>query len=468
MKAPNFNLGNPDRLARKLVVATLGSLWVRLAGMFVSLLVGVQMARYLGPAEYGSYGTMMAVVTMLMVPAQFGMPQLATRDISIFVTKGAMDDAKGAMIWFTAAVFGISGVFALAGIAGCLIWAAEAKESLALTCYWGLASIPLLTLGNLGVAMMRGFHRVVAAQIFDALVRPAIIAVLLFVALAAFGRLDASGAMAVQMIAAAATLGLCAWSLWRLTPRELKRAKTVARWRAWAASAVPMTGTELLRALDGQYAVLIFGALASLHDVGIFRLALTVSGLIGLPSTLVNLVVMPYVAQLYASSDTKRLQLIASGSAFAMFASTLIVTIALVLVGKPVIALVFGNTFRDSWLPLVVISVAYTIHGFFGSGTVILNMTGHERAVTRAHAAGLAVGIGLTLALYGLCGTSAAAIAMVASEIVKGGILWNVARNKLSLDSAAISAIRRPDGTGSPQEALILNFRHFLQIGGRR
>ena len=444
MKISNLNFGHPESLARKLIVAMLGSAGARLLGVFLSFLVGLQLARYMGPTEYGRYGTVMALVTMLLVPAQLGLPQLATREISVFVTRGASNEAKGTLVWFTAVVFGASAIIALASALIYMAWATEPSDSVAHTYYWGLASIPLFALSNLGVGMLRGYHRVVVAQLFDVLFRPAIFALLLFVIGVISVRLDAASAMAMQTIAAVMTLGLCFWSLFRLTPRQIKRGKPVAQWRAWAAFAAPTTGTEFLRTIDGQYAILIFGALASLHEVGIYRVALAVAAFITLPSAVLSLVIMPYVAQLYSSGDLRKLQMIAGGSAFALFVTMLIATVTLVLVGKPAITLVFGNAYRDSWLPLVVISGAYTISGFFGSSTIILMMTGFERAVTLAYAVGVAVGVSLTLALYGRFGINGAAIAMLGSELVRSGILWSVARDKLGLDISAFSAIFGP------------------------
>lgn len=453
MRVSKFNLGDPESLARKLVVATLGSAGVRLAGAFLAFLVGLQLARYMGPTEYGSYGTVMAIVTMLIVPAQLALPQLVTRDISVFVTEGALDKAKGTLVWFTAVVFGASAIIAATAAVIGMAWAKEPNETLVRAYYWGLASIPLFALSNLGVGMLRGYHRVVGAQVFDVLFRPAIFAILLFVVGALSVHLDAAVAMAMQTVAAAMTLGLCIWSLWRLTPLQVRRAKAVAQWRAWATFAAPTTGTELLRTIEAQYAILIFGLLTSLHEVGVFRVSLAVSVFVGLPAALITLVIMPYVAQLHSSGDHRKLQMIASSSAFAMFASTLITTVALALVGKPAIALLFGNAYRDSWLPLVVISGAHTISSFFGSSTIILMMTGCERAVTRAYLAGLIVGVGLTLALYDLCGINAAGIAMVASALVRGGMMWGVARDKLGLDTSAISALFGPARFSSLERA---------------
>ena len=84
-----FNLADRQSLGRKLIGATVGGAGVRVLGTAMSFFVGVQLARSLGPTGYGKYGTIMAVVSLLLVPAQLALPVLATRDISVFTSQSA-------------------------------------------------------------------------------------------------------------------------------------------------------------------------------------------------------------------------------------------------------------------------------------------------------------------------------------------------------------------------------------------
>ena len=144
----------------------------------------------------------MAVAALLTVPAQLGLPQLATREISVSMTQGALDEAKGTLVWFTVSVLVASAIIAVTAAAIGIAWATAPNASLVRTYYWGLAGIPLFALCNLGIGMLRGYHRQVDAQLLDALLQPAIFAILLFVMIAVSARLDAAGAMAMRTIAA--------------------------------------------------------------------------------------------------------------------------------------------------------------------------------------------------------------------------------------------------------------------------
>lgn len=441
LKIPSFSLGDRGSLARKLVVETLGSTGVRMLGTLASFLVGVQLARYMGPAEYGRYGTVMALVAMLATAGQLGLPQLATRDISVFLARNSSSEAKGVLVWLPTSVLLASGIISLVSTVIYIVWTGEHNGPTASTYYWGFGNISLFALGALGVGMLRGYEQIVSAQFFDAILRPGVFALFLFLTSVASVRLNATLAMSLQAATGVVTVGLCFWSLWRLTPPHIKRAKAVAQWRQWAAFATTMTGNELLRILDGQYAILIFGMVASLHDVGIFRVSLSISIFVLLPGTVIATVIMPYAAQLHSAGDIEKLQMIATNASLVLFVSGLLATLAVALFGQPAITLAFGAAYQQSWLPLLVIAAAYAVSSFFGSCTVILLMTGCERAVTIAYTVGLVVGVGLTLALYGVFGITAAAVAMGVAGLVRGVMMWKVARDRLSVDTSAGSAI---------------------------
>lgn len=441
MRLP-LNLGDRSSLARQLVAATLGSATVRIVGMAMTFLIGVQLSRYLGPGGYGVYGTVMAVVALLLMPAQLGLPQIMTRDIPAAMAERDFTKVKGALIWFTLFVLLASSVLVTLGIVGFRLLCGEQSALPYAAYYWGLAAVPLFALSSLAAGVLRGFHRVVSAQFYDALFRPATFACLIFLIGSQTGGLSPASALALQVISISIALALSIWQILVCMTAEVRNASVVKRPSGWLTSAGPITGTEIIRALDGQYAVLLLGILATIEDVGLFRVALSAAVLFGLPSTLINLVVMPYVAQLNASSDQPRLQLLATSSALAMLAGTLSMTAVIYLFGAPLIAFVFGEAFRSAWPVLVALAIAYSINAFFGSSAIILNMSGQERMVTIAYLCGLATGIALSCVLIGPLGIVGCGVALMGSEFVKGAILWRTAFRRMDIDIAATSVIR--------------------------
>jgi len=440
MAALPFNLSSRGGLARQLVSATLGGAIVRIAGMALTFLVGVQLARHLGPEGYGIYGTVMAVVLIMLVPAQMGLHALAIRDISVAMATRDFGAAKGAIMWFSVAIAVAS--LLVGGIGAGITLLFGSPDKLNTHAYlWGCITVPLMAVSTLGVSILRGFNRVLTAQLYDALLRPSLLAVAIFTATLAFSSFDASTAVALQAATSAGALFITVLKVVSLLTSEITQATSKARPDEWRRSAMSITGTEIVRTVDGQYAVFLVGMLASLHDAGIFRVALATAGFIGLPLTLINLVVMPYIAQFHATDDVKRLKMIVSGAAIFTFGSTLLIALASAAFGEVMLAKVFGTAYRDGWSILMLLSLGFAVNGFFGSLGGLLNMTGHERVVTSAFALGFMFNLIMSITLFSLLGVDAVGVAFIGSELLKGIFMQRVARRKLKIDSTAISGI---------------------------
>lgn len=444
------DMANPHGLSRRLAHAVGVSFAVRVIGMGLTFATGVQLARYMGPEQFGIYAAVIAVAALLTVPAQFGLPQLITREVSVGLATDEPARVKGALVWFTATIIAAAVLMMAIGWFGIKLWPWPKVEALTAAYAWSLATIPMAALIALGLGALRGFHRVVSAQVYEALLRPGLMAVLLLAMFLLSGQMSAATAIAVQLAAGLASLCFIIWHVLRITPTAV-RAATAQRTEAeWLRSALPMTGTEVMRTIDGQYPVLLIGALATLGDLGIFRVALAVSALIGFLATAVNLVIMPHIAQLFAERKIRQLELIAVASAAVVVAGAAAMTLGLYLVGRPLIGWAFGEAFIPAWTPLLLIAVSYIINGMFGSAAMILNMCGEETKLAQIYLVGPVVGIAFTLALFPWLGVSAMAAGMIASECAKGIWMTLVARRKLGIRASLLSIgtvfARRPAG----------------------
>ena len=427
----------PVGLRRQLLQAFVGSAGVRLAGVGAAFIVGVQLARYLGPADYGVYGSVIAYVTIAAVVAQFGMPQLLARELAFVETAEAATRAKGALIYFPLAALALSLVVVVAIFAMRQYWPPLLLGLSANAIIFGLSIVPLVALVNVGVGSLYGLHRAASAQMQDALVRPGVFGCILFgLAYLAGIRVDAAVAIVSQAAACVVSALICAAVVVRSLPAAVLQAPPAADPAGWRRSATPMALTELLRTVDGQLPILILGALVSASDVGHYRVALAIAGFVGLPSTLVNLILMSQFARFHRANDTKMIQRLAGLSAAANFAAASALTLAVFLFGKPVISLLFGAAYLPSWEIVCIISLGYCIDGLFGSVGVLLNMCGQERLLTRTFALGLVAGLLVALALIPKFGIAGMAWGTVCAHVVLGVLNWRAATRTLGIDTS--------------------------------
>lgn len=422
----------PERggLLRRLLTALAGSAGLRLIGLAATFLVGVKLARSLGPEGYGVYGTLMAMVMIAAVPIQFGLPQMVTREVSRIHDAAEAHRALG----LVAGAGLLIGAFALALAVALGACFPPMDPTFSASMGWALLLIPGTAWVNLVVSTIRGLHQVVSAQFYDVVLRPVVFGLALWMLAEAPSVEAAVGLHAGAMML---TLVACLVHLKRAWPYPADTRGLALPGLDTIRVAVPFAGTEVLRVLDAQYTVLLLGVIGPLDDVGVFRVALSLAAFLSLPYTLVNVVVMPYLSRFHAQSDRTRLELVASGASVAIFGATLLGVLAFLVVGPGGIEYFFGDGFAGAWSALALMGLGFCLRAYFGSAAMVLNMCGEEKEVARTFGISLGAGVVMVLALHPWLGLYAAAMAVIASEIGRGVIFWRLAHRRLSIDVSA-------------------------------
>src|SRR5688572_30631473 len=134
--------------------------------------VAVVLARALGPEGYGVYSYVYALVLLMAIPAEFGLATLVVRETAKAGALGQWGTVRGVWLWASSAAGILAVVFAAVG--GSLAWLFADRFSTAqlATFGWGLALVPLMALGNLRGAALRGLGRVVTGQLPEGVLRP--------------------------------------------------------------------------------------------------------------------------------------------------------------------------------------------------------------------------------------------------------------------------------------------------------
>lgn len=423
-------IGLRGRLGREILRAAIGSAGVRLIGTAMAFGVGVQLARYLGPEQYGLYGTIMALVALLAVPCQFGFTQLAIRDLAVHSSRTDMPSFKGSIVGLSAGVIAAT-LLTLIVTSAVLYWVPLLPTERSIYA-WLLLIVPIYALISFGTGALRGMGNVVLATSFDALLRPALFAGALFLVMHSVGTLSTAHALGLNMLTAAMTMVLMVLAIIRYMPSHLGDQAGIYRPRTWLAASVPMFSTELLRTLDAQVGIMLIGFNAIPAETGYFRVAAATALFFGLPITIINLIVAPYVARFYALGEKRRLQLLMAGATIASTVGTGSLVAVLFVAGAPLVVAVFGSEYREAWTPIVILALAHLASALCGSNQALLNMAHEEGSVTIGFLLGLAFTIVLSLVLVDRYGASGVAIAMLAGSVSRS--LFMSWRAKARLD----------------------------------
>lgn len=422
-----------------LVRSVAGSGAVQLGGMVASFLVGVQLARGLGVTGYGYYGIATAVITLATIPGNFGIPKLVTREVAAAQSRKDPALMFGVLRWADRICGSLSALIAMAMAVGSFIAWRNGSPVLGLTILLGAPMVALLPLSEIRGAALRGLHRVVLGQLSSVLLRPLAMSIVLFSLFSAGIAIGAPTVMALNSVVAVFAFVLTARWLARSLPAKQAAAPSLDA-RGWLATSIPMALGDIISMLQRQMAVLLLGILASPAEVGLFRVSIATAAVVAVPVAVVNIVVLPMFSRLHSEGDAARLQRLVTACAVVQFGGVLLLSLPLLLAPGPLLGLVFGSSYVPASDTIRVLTTGMIISSSFGPNAALLNMTGHERRVTRAVSVAVCVNVVVIALAAPRWGSLGAAIGVLAGQICWNILLWLDARRRLSLETSIAGA----------------------------
>ena len=436
---------------RRFAVGFLGSVGVKLAATGLGFGVTVALVRLLGPEEFGTYSYVFALMFLLAVPAQLGLPPLALRETAAAQVRGDHGRMRGILIWSLVAILLSSAGLFLVTLGALALHPGLIGAELRPTFYWGLLTVPLLAFMMVFGTILRGLRRIVLGQIPNDVLRPALFLGFILVMLAAGIGGSAETAMLLHAVAAAAALGASAVLLVRVFPRASEPgAPAVFETRAWLLAILPLAFSAGMQQILKRVDVVMLGALGSdMVAVGAYRVAVQYAMLLLFFQSALNMVMGPYAARLKAASDRAALQQLTTLTARLGFATAAAIGALFLLYGEPMVTIVFGAEYRAAALPLRILAAGYMVVGFFGPPALLLNMAGHERVSAQGVALALGANVVLNALLIPTLGMVGAAAATGSSLVLWKVFLWWKVRRLMGVDSAAFAFLPAPSAASA-------------------
>jgi len=422
--------------------AGIGTLGVKVGNTLLLLAISVTLARILGAEKYGIYTYVLAWVTILGIPAQIGLPNLLVREIAAYQAKEQWSLISGLLRWAFQAVFILA--IALVFVAALIAWEMSEHmggEQLA-TFGWGLVLLPVIALGEVRGGALRGLRKVVQGLLPEKILCPAVFFLMLLGAkllMYPAMPLTPSATMFLYVLSAAVAFVIGVWFLIRSIPPSTKKAIPKYDRMRWLASAIPLSLIAGVSLINSQTDIVMLGVFMENKDVGIYRVAIQTSALIGFGLQSINLAIAPYFSRLYASGEVTRLQRVVTASARAILAFAIPIVLALVFFGAEILNLVFGPDFTPAYGPMLILAGGCLVDAAAGSVALLLNMTGFERITARGLALTSVVNIFLNFCLIPLYGTRGAALATACSTVMWNIMLWKAVRKHVGIDSTAFA-----------------------------
>jgi O-antigen/teichoic acid export membrane protein len=427
-------------LRTQLLRAARGSVLLRIVALGATMSTSVVLARALGPVAYGVYAYVFAVITLLALPSQVGIPTLLVRETAKAQVSEDWPRLKGLWKWATRTILSTSLFIALAG-AGFLMWqGGRIDRDLRWTLSAGLVLVPLIALGDARGAALRGLRKIVSGQLPETVLRPLLLVLFVGLAWKSGGAVSAHAAMALHALAAMLAFLVGGAILWRVRPQGVAVARAdLSGASEWWHAALPLALISGLQVAGNQSGVILLGMFRPDAEVGFYKVATSAATLALFGLQTANLVIAPHIARLHAIGDRARLQRLATMGALASGALTLPVFLAFLLGGRWLINLLYGPGFAGAYGPLLLLSAGQVVNAMFGSVGLLLNMTGHERQAARWLAVSAVCNVLLGVLLVPWMGMVGAAMASVVSILVWNLSFWRIARRELDVDGSVFS-----------------------------
>lgn len=408
----------------QLIRSGAGSLVVKIANVSLSFLVAITLARTLGADGYGVFAFAMALVWILAIPAQVGIPQVVLRETAKAAVLEDWALMRGLWWWSTRIVLAFSAILLLVGF-GVLYVTYDTMDSIrANTLAVAFLLIPLLALGNLRGAALRGLHHVVLGQLPEAVLRPGglllVIAIVVFAAPSSM--LTPPMAMSINAAVATGAFGVGAWMLWTARPtgvraNPLPKTESTYWWRA----SVPLALTGGVQLINSQADIVILGIFRTNEEVGIYQAVVQSALLITFVLTAANQVLAPYFSRLYTAGDLVRLKkLVKITVRIASLFATALASVFIVF-SEDILTGLFGVAFAAGGIALSILALGQLVNVVIGPVAVLLNMTGHEKSTMIGVGAAAAANIIMNLLLIPKFGMAGAAISTACTLAA-----WNI------------------------------------------
>lgn len=428
-----------DGLKATLMRGGLVSLFIKIIGLILSLVTAIVLARILGPEQYGIYSYVLAIVSILAIPATFGLPSLIVRETAKAEVKQDWGKMRGLWSWSNGIAVSLSVTIAL--ITLFILWLSRNNltQTQLLTYIWGVAFIPLSAMAALRGASLRGLRKVIQGQLPEQVLKPCLFAILLalVVGLGPY-KFSADTAMMLNVVSFGVVFIVGAWLLVRAKPKELNTANREFEKKAWIGSVAPLAMISGLEIIITQTDIVMLGWFKEPADVGLYRVSLQGAQLVALGVSITNMIVMPYMSQFATSNDYNKLSTLVKKSARAAFFLAFFVTIIFFIFGEQLISLAFGDKYLEAYFPLLILSFGQLIHAGLGAGGTVLNMCGFEKGTLITLVISSSLNVVLNSIFIPIWGMEGAATATFIAIVFRKIMIWLIVFFKLKIDSSIL------------------------------
>jgi O-antigen/teichoic acid export membrane protein len=417
-------MSKPRSLRRRLfsnAAWSIGGRGMSMGSLFAS---SVLLARNLSTAEFSAYTIAAAAVALLAMPAAFGAPRVVLRLIREGIAANSpqliIDSLRECirLVAVTSAVLVLMFVVGVGFLKEADKWQAIRDYSLLVGAWFSLSAF-CLALSH----ALQGFDDFRSAAMVGAR-SGGILPNLLFLAVVAIAAWMDALTLRFTIAAQVALLGLTAawalYALWRaMAGRALMRdglrnsdepAHAVTpRWffhECWPLVAIQLTSLGI-----AQIDVLLVGWLSQSRDIAIYGAVARLGELLAAAQILAAGIAAPFISELYATGQLRKLERLLRGIASMVAIPTLLIGAGFIVAPRLILTHTFGPSFAAGATTLQIVTLGSMVASLTGTNSLALIMAGQQRPLLSISVVASAMYLlvaPLLISRFGIVGAAAA------------------------------------------------------------
>jgi O-antigen/teichoic acid export membrane protein len=422
-----------------MVVSSMANMAIRIGSVGLLLMLNIQLARSLGPENFGLLAFTFAWVQVLVVIVQFGLPTAMTRSVTLSIEREDTERLHNELLSAVALmVLTWSAIVAFCWLFWELV--AEPPGGFAIATP-ALLSALVISIGPMIAGILRGLGLIVKSQLPDQIVRPGLFCLALALVALADNELTPARALWLQVATTGIAVFAAATLLWRRLPPR-KRPQAVQPFKL-ATGAVPFLLLSLIQVLSAQAAILMLGQLVSDAELAHFRVATQVTEALNLVLIGFAIVIGPMITKYHDKEDWANLQHILVWAHRVCFLILLIPVLTLVVWSEAILNLVFGASYAPASQAMQILLVGKLVYALIGFSGLVLAMSGEPKRATYGTALSLTATLLIMLPLVMNFGTNGAALAQAIGGILNAIICIALLPGPYRQISALSAPLRR-------------------------
>ncbi len=377
---------SPSPIA-KLLSASSWAFVARVTITATTLGISMALARVLGAEQMGLYFLFLRVTRFFTSFMNAGMTNSIFKLAGIAASEEAWGSVRklmrAALSYFAISAIVVGGAFLLLWP---LLHEHLFKASFPLSL--GLVFVAVIVLNvmlELGSVFFRGIHETRTGVLLHNIPRNLLLLSVAVGLLFAVGTATFETILTLYLIVTVAAALLVVVLITRFYLRRRGDAETpeVGGLKAFSALSLPLLLHGASSMVFKSSDIWILGFFSAPEVVGVYGVAAHFTRALALILGVVNLILPPMLASLYARGEMAELKTVVK--TVATWSTMLAVPVGIVLVAAPadILALTFGDEYVGGARILVILAVAHSISAMFGSPGVLLNMAGHHNVMAR-------------------------------------------------------------------------------------